>query len=604
MRHETAGLHSGGMRLAMRAVGIIVLIGAVAYLAPRIAISLFVSPAALSQSLRETAKANGGFLLDHSQEATIMLWPRPRLRIANAVLRRADGTIVAEADRLSADIPLFSGLGEDARLLSMRLGGLRIHAPATGAGKPGAVLLAQAGGLSSLLNAETLGALAAIEGRLQVDGGSILPEDRAEPILSEMTLNLSHMAADAPLDIRLDGMAGGKAVGLDILVPAPGRLAAGEETALTVSSSMPGLNARFEGRASLSQTSFLSGTLTLADADPAGFIDWSGLTTPGMETVKTASLTTKLSASGRTIRFDTLDLSINDTRASGVLELALPEGGTPKATGTLAFADFDIDDVKTLQPLAERFLARDASGNLRPTANLDLRVSTRRAMIGGVSLADVAASMIVGKDHILLDIGDSDFAGGRLTGRLTSGQPAIGKGFKLQAMLRDIDVAQMDGASMFGQLWPESGNGEADIDVTVGHLAQGGYPGEIKGRAVFRVNQGSLAHFGRASLAALADGAAMPVPLDSSRNSFSFDTLNLTALVVDGLVFPSVDAQGPDGSLTMTGGETHGDGADFGLDGQLQTPDSKTLPLSFRIEGQPSRMHIMRVQTGSNPPPE
>ena len=597
MQNDRAGKSAARRGLILRVAIAVVAIIAAMFFVPRAAVRIFLSADDLGQMLRDEATKRGGLQLDFSNPR-LSLWPRPRLKLTDPVLRRADGSVLAEAAILTADMPLFAGFLPEPRFTAIDLGLPRVYLRGLDTGRWAKGLPAEITNFATLFDPAALDMLSNVHGTFRVDGGSVFLQGEALPRLAEVKARLAWPSEGTPLSLSASGTINGKGVRLDLNSSGFRRLISGEEAPVQMAISLPGASAEIDGTANLSRLGFLSGAFTLTASDVQTLLDWSGTGLSGMETVKTASLTASLGSYGRTLRFDTMALAINDTRASGFLELALPETGTPKASGTLAFDEFDIDDINTLKPLAERFFARDEQGVARPAAMLDLRVSSRSADIGSVRLDDIAASMIVGKEHALIDIGDSSFAGGRLTGRVSTGSKGLGEGLRLQASMRGVDVAQVAGDMILGQLWPKSGVGDADINLTLeGPPEDALLQRKISGKASIRIDQGSLTYFSSTGLAALGTATPLPAPLSSSKDSFSFDKLDMDLELTHGLMGVTLMAQSSRNRLSLTGRET-ARGTDFELSGTVGPVATPDVGTRFSLAGP---VHALSV-TALTPP--
>lgn len=596
MQNDRASKSAARKGLFLRVAIAVVAIIAAMFFVPRAAVRIFLSADDLGQMLRQEAAQRGGMQLDFSNPR-LSLWPRPRLKLTNPVLRRADGSVLAEAAIMTADMPLFAGFLPEPHFTAIDLGLPRLYLRGLDAGRWAKGLPAEITNLATLFDPSTLEMLSSVHGTLRVDGGAVYLQGETAPRLAEVKARLAWPSEGTPLSLSTSGIANGKAVALDLNSSGFRRLISGAEAPVQLSLSLPGASTEVDGTANLSRLGFFSGAFTLTASDVPTLLDWSGMALSGMETVKTASLTASLGSFGRTLRFDTMALAINDTRASGFLELALPETGTPKASGTLAFDEFDIDDVNTLKPLAERFFARDEQGVARPAAMLDLRVSSRSADIGSVRLENIAASMIVGREHALIDIGDSSFAGGRLTGRVSTSTKGLGEGLRLQASMRGVDVAQVAGDMILGQLWPKSGVGDADVNLTLeGPPEDALLQRKLSGKASIRTDQGSLTHFSAAGLTTLGEASALPVPLANSRDSFAFDKLDMDLELTHGLMGVSLTADSSRNHLTLDGREMS-QGADFQLSGTVNPIATPEMATRFSLAGPLHALSLTALKT-------
>lgn len=495
-----------------------------------LALPFLVSTERLGAALQSDLKARN--LVDLVAEAppTLALWPSPSLTYRDVTLRHGDGSTFFTADRLSAEFSVFEALAgtlsfSDLRLLRPRFHfdeGLRGRLPETG----GDFIETARQMLDSLkfgpwpFAQRTFGKLTVREGAVVIG-----PDTGLQTVIANINATLSWPDPGEPFMGSISADIAGQQVRADLTAPQFRRLIAGGDAPMTLNLALPGATITAEGSASLALSGFFTGGFSLNAKDLPALLAWYGHVPQGMEALRTASATARLNATNQTLRFEQLAFSINDTSATGILDLTLRPNSLPKFTGTLAFADFDIGDINNLLPLASQFVTARGDTPPAPAAAFDLRLSAGQVQLGEARLNQVAASMLIDHDHALLDIGDSDFEGGRLTGRLSSGRKGIGQDVRMQLSIRDIDLARLGERLKLTELWPR-GTGSLDISLASERPFIETQMSDLSGKATITANKGHLKRFAAASLRTLADHAP-PFPLSEAGDAdFDFDRLD------------------------------------------------------------------------------
>lgn len=547
-----------------------------------------VSAERLTDALRAQTRARGGLEFSTASPPSLSLGFSPSLTLADVVLRKPGGAVFMETAQLTAGFSLTTLLTGKPRLREVVLTEPRLYLAATPPGglpENGAEFSSFLMNVAGQLRDETAPFLKDSVGEVRIEKGTlVLGAAKGVPLtVPEIEATLIWPSQDASLYLTVNAQVAGEPVALSLSARNAAPLLGGGSTPASLSLALPGTVLRLEGMADF-HSGFFSGDFTFEATDLQKLIAWHGHPPKGMESLRTARATAQLSTSAQVLRFDGLAFSINDTQASGIMDLALKPGSLPKFTGTLAFEDFDIGDIGNLLPLADQFTPARDDGDIAPLAAFDIRLSARQARIGGAVLGDVAASMLVGQGQALLDIGDSDFEGGRLTGRLSSGPQGLGKDMRMQLSLRDIDLAQLGERLGPAYLWPQ-GRGSLDFSLTSDRPFTQTRRDTLSGRATIAADRGRLRHPDAAAIRALA-GQDGPLPLaQAGSQNFDYDRLDARLSIAKGaVILDNAIAENASDRLTLQG-RIEADDALF-LAGQLSSiGNAEAEPFSFTLGG-------------------
>lgn len=521
---------------SLRILVVFVLLGLLLWLA----LPVLVSTERLGAALQSDLKARSRVDIEAASAPELTLWPSPSLTYQDVTVRRGNGSPFFEADQLSAEFSVFDALSGTLKFSNLRLVRPHFHLDESWQGR-----LPETGGdfIDATwrladgfrpgpwpLTQRTFGKLTIREGSL-----AIARDASQQTVITNINATLSWPDAGEPFLGSISAEIAGKPVRAEITAPQFRRLIAGGDAPISLTLTLPGATITAEGSASLTLSGFFTGGFSLEAKDLPALLAWYGRAPKGMERMQTASATARLNATNRLLRFEELAFSINDTSATGILDLALKPDTLPKFTGTLAFADFDLGDINNLLPLMNQFVTSQRNAPPAPAAAFDLRLSVGQVRLGAVRLGNVAASMLIGQDHALIDIGDSDFEDGRLTGRLSSGPKGIGQDMRVQLSIRDIDLARLGDRLKLSEPWP-SGPGSLDISLSSERPFIETQRVDLSGKATITANEGHLSHFAAASLRANA-GLAVPFALTGLGNTtFDFDQLDARLNIDKGAV--------------------------------------------------------------------
>lgn len=385
----------------------------------------------------------------------ITFWPEPRITLLDiSISKETEGEqrLIGRVEELSAEFGLLDAIGgnpvfHDFKFVRPRLFITRNEAGHLDWTNEGLLSTAIRAAEAREGNRQTLRPdLDAHIGSLTVEDGSVEISDIATGRLFELTgiaadLTWPRLSEDLRANARVE--IAGEELRLDIASPQPLLLLGGQNAQARVNLRSQVFNATYEGAANLVNGYFLSGSLDLNVADIPTVISWTGATVPEMKPLKEGKLQANLTTVGDSLRFGDLKFSLNDIAANGIVELSQSDGLKPQVSGTLAFGKLDIGALLAAfslhLPLAAGTETPQTDGLLN-ILDLDLTLSARNAVLGPFAMEEVAASVLTREGKAKLDIADSRFEGGRLTGHLDSTGSGFENGGNLMISVRDTDL--------------------------------------------------------------------------------------------------------------------------------------------------------------------
>jgi len=526
----------------------------------------------------------------------IRFWPEPRITLRDITIRKpTDGTerVLGRVSRLSASFDLLGALMgrpefEDFRLTNPEIYVLR--------GANGRLDWANDGLLSrAVREAKADGngqALAqdddARMGDVRITNGTFEVSDIASGRITRFTsingdLHWPWLSRD--LDIRANGEMNGRKLAVDISSSQPLLLLSGKSGNAAGSVESDLLRGRFNGVANLAAHAFLSGDAELTVPDLSAAIAWSGIRFEGAERLRSLSLSAHLVTNDEVLRFENLSLSLNDAKGTGILDLMLPSDRLPRLTGTLAFDQMDFSGV--LAAMAPRN-GRDARQNkgLRDHLELDLRLSAQQATLGPFQLAEAAVSVMDTAEQSRIDVVDSDFETGRLTGRIATTKGGTGDGVALRLSVQDADFGNIvRKLGLTGPLPAARGSLELSLDANRSMTPEAWR--NAKGTLRFRTEAGYLPGVSLAGIHQLATQKTYFPLSEAAGGNLEFDSMNISADLEGG----SADIRegkivGPDETIALSGVVSYVNDS-LALSASIPPPaqDTGAAPLTVFIGG-------------------
>ena len=494
----------------------------------------------------------------------IRFWPKPRVTLRDITVRKRQGDqeiLLGKVDRLSASFDLFSALIGRPQFQDFRLSNPKIHVIREADGRldwandgilSRAVREAKPDGSNQALASD----VDARMGDVEISNGTVEIFD----VASGKTLQIRSVQGSfdwpwlsRPIAIKAVGDVNGHRLSLDMSSTQPLLLLSGRSGQTTGTLQSDLFRSRFDGMIDLTTQPFLSGEAELSVPDLAAARAWSGIDFSGAERLKSISIEARLVTNNNALRFDNLTLALNDATASGILDLVTSTDRSPRLTGTLAFDKLDFSGV--LAAVAPRALGSAPAGTGLPASlELDMRLSAQQAMLGPFRLSEAAISVMSTADQSRIDIVDSDFEDGRLTGRIAT---IKGGGTEGSVALR-LDVHDADFGTIIKELALPgplpSGPGSLELALDVNRPLTRETWQNAKGDIRLKAGRGMLQGVDIAGIRKLAAAKPYFALSEAGSGSFPFDSMDISASVSNG----SADIRegrvtGSEGTINLSG---------------------------------------------------
>lgn len=493
----------------------------------------------------------------------IRFWPEPRITLREITIRKqAEGgeRVLGRVSRLSASFDLLQALLGRPEFKDFRLTNPEIYVLREADGRldwandgllSRAVRDARPDGSSQALATDDDARM----GDVRISNGTFEISDIASGRITRFqsingTLDWPWLSRG--LELKADANLNGQALTLDMSSTQPLLLLSGKSGNISGTMASALFHGQFRGVANLAAHAFLSGDAELTVPDLLTAMRWAGLNFAGVERLKSFSLNTRLVTNEDILRLDNLSLGLNDTKATGILDLVLSPDRPARLTGTLAFDRMDLS--AALAAIAPRAMGDTSQGNGHLAGlELDLRLSAQQATLGPFQLSEAAVSIMNVGEQSRIDIADSDFETGRLTGRIATVKGGAAGAVALRLAIQDADFGNI--VKELGLAGPlPAARGSLDLALDVDRPLEPEAWRNAKGTLRFRTDRGSLSGVNLAGVRQLA--AQKPYfPLsDAGSGSLEFDHIDISANLADG----SADIRegkitGPSENLTLSG---------------------------------------------------
>jgi AsmA protein len=492
----------------------------------------------------------------------IRFWPEPRITLRDITIRKpVDGgkRVLGRVARLSASFDLLQTLIGQPEFKDFRLTDPQIYVLREPDGRldwtndgllSRAVREAKPDANGQLLAADADAPM----GEVRITNGTLEISD----VSSGRTARFAAIEGDLHwpwlsrgMEIKARGELNGRKLSVDFNSAQPLLLLAGgsgNASGTIVSDIFQG---RFQGVASLATHAFLSGDAELTIPDLATVMAWSGVNFPGAERIKRLSLSAHLVTNENTLRFENLSLGLNEDKATGILDLMLPANRLPRLTGTLAFDRLDLSGiVDALTPAADE---ANNNSNVQTGIEFDLRLSAEHAMLGPLRLSEAAVSVLDTPTQSRVDIVDSDFETGRLTGRLATAAVDRQDEVALHIAVQGADFGNVIKNLGLGGPLPVT-RGSLDLSLNLRRPITSQAWRDAEGHLRFRGEKGFLPGVDIAGVRQLATQKPYFSLSEAGSGNLEFDSVDLSARITNGSAeIDDGKINGSDGTLTISG---------------------------------------------------
>ncbi|WFU48150.1 AsmA family protein [Sinorhizobium terangae] len=388
------------------------------------------------------------------------------------------------------------------------------------------------------------------------------------------------------ISAQLSTTIGGEAIDWALICDQPLALFAGGNASLRTSLTSTPLTFSFEGIGNFSMYPFASGHLQASAPSLSALLAWYRGGSSGMLPAGAFSIDAMVATGEKTLKLDELQLAVGGATATGVLDVAFPTSDTPRVEGTLAFDSIDLNGLNfpTVKPAEASDPLWRMVENLTGAWRADVRLSSQEVFVGPLHLTDVAAGVMVNGNRASLDIGDSTYANGVLSGRVVLSDKGLEHGGRLQMSLKDADFAAV--LNSFGLNGPTpSGKGTLNLDLATDRAVWATSAADLSGGLTFSLANGRLSGFDANAFVDLIQRGEFFSLSQASAGSFDFQTAEIDAIFGGGVArLNRANFAGPSGSLSVTGVIPNRTGS-LALAGMLENTETINQPLRFFVGG-------------------
>jgi AsmA protein len=377
-----------------------------------------------------------------------------------------------------------------------------------------------------------------VMGDVTISAGRLSIRDRSGHTLRIEDINgtIDWPKLSAAADMRMRATIRGKAIDLELALPQPLLLLGGRGTDIDATLTSPLLSGRFAGRADLARYAFFSGDLELSIPNVSDVVNWANLPVHTADGLRDLSLSARLVTLSNVLRFDRLSIAANGTHGSGVMDLSMQSAtSAPRVTGTLAF------DAVNLGALIQAISDDRHSGGRADVAadppferqlGFDVRFSVKTAILGSLTLANSAVSIISDAQRAEIEILDSDLLNGSLTGQIRMRlQPKPSTRVMMSARNIDFEALARE-LSLPGPVLAATGS--VDLDLQLEKPLAEAHPADVTGTFRLSTGAGRITGLDLAALRRLAAGSSYFSLDQTTGGATSFDSLVLSAELASG----------------------------------------------------------------------
>lgn len=557
----------------------------------KVALPLFVSTASVRLNMEQALSSWTGARARIVGDPDISFWPHPVLTLHTVTFDGGDTAspqLLAKADAIAAGFDLLAALRGTPVFYDFHLLNPVFKVERR---TDGSLNWRRAGWMAdAIANASSKTPSPARNtpiGDIEIENGTVELTDRIAASTYRVTGvsgSIQWPAPAARINANLSAVMNGERVEWSFVCDEPMMLLSGQNSAIQTSFAAAPLSFSFNGTGNASRP-FASGQLQLTARSVPILMAWYGANALPAGSTGTVAIDTSVTMSAGTMKMDNLSLSLDGTDAKGVLDIDWRHQGIPRIDGTLAFERLELTSL-----LASFLPVRPASG---PTGtpdmaflkriNLDLRLSAREASYGPIALTDIAAGVMTENGRASIDIGDSTYSGGSLSGRIALAKDGA-EGGQLQFSLKNANLDPV--AASLGLQGPlPLGRSVLSVDLAttepLSAITMGGVSGEIRYSAI----NGALTNFNEPEFERLAAQGGFFNLNHVGDGSFAFTTAEIIARLSGGIAeLTKADVKGEGRTLSLAGIIPYASGS-LALGGAIQPDDPAVSPLRFFIGG-------------------
>ncbi|WP_267552835.1 AsmA family protein [Rhizobium rhizogenes] len=531
-----------------RTTGIILLTVLILFAVFRATAPFLISSGLVRSGIEKALSEWTGYRAQIEGDPTLEFWPTPRVTLNQVTIREPakNGKVLGHVDSLSADFSLLSAIRGHAHFHEFHFLRPTLYIRRD---ENGLIDWTNEGRLSKAIEQVDASSAKGVSipkeqdaaiGTLTIEDGSVEMTDERSGKLYKMNgvnADISWPRLSQPMTAVILARFNDQDIKLNFDSTQPLLFFAGKSVDAKTSFSSPLISWAYTGTTSISDFSTLSGNLQLSVPNVPSFLAWSGQRLPAADALKNVSLNADVSAIQNGLRFDNLNFKVNDSAASGVMDLNYTPAGKPKISGTLAFDQMNLNPFLaafSMRLAAETAINAILNGNPLQRLDLDLRLSSNKAGLGPFQFDNIGASLLVSGGKAKFDIGDSGFEGGSLTAHLEVAPGDFDGGGKLQISIRNADFGGLFTRLKLEGPLPLTTSGSLDLALSTTRPIWVATLSDVAGQMHFTSSAGSFRQFDISSFRSLATEKAFFRMSDIADATFDFDSINIDASFAKG----------------------------------------------------------------------
>ncbi|MGZ9721440.1 AsmA family protein [Rhizobium miluonense] len=531
-----------------RTTGIVLLTLLIVFVVFRATAPFLISSGIVRSGIERALSEWTGYRAQIEGDPTLDFWPTPRITLNQVTIREPakNGKVLGHVDSLSADFSLLPAIRGHAHFHEFHFVRPVLYIRRD---ENGLIDWTNEGRLSKAIEqVESSSGQAmpmrkdqdAAIGMLTIEDGSVeMTDDRSGNVykMTGVNADISWPRLSQRMTAVILARLNDQDIKLNFDSAQPLLFFAGKNVDAKTSFSSPVISWAYTGVTSISDLSTLSGNLELSVPNVPTFLAWSGQRLPAADALKNVSLNADVTAIDKGLRFNNLSFKVNDSAASGVMDLNYTTAGKPKVSGTLAFDQMNLNPFLaafSMRLAAETAINALLNGNPLQRLDLDLRLSSNKAALGPFQFDNIGASLLVAGGKAKFDIADSGFEGGSLTAHLEVAPGDFDGGGKLQISVRNADFGGLFTRLKLPGPLPMTAAGSLDLALSTTRPIWVARLGDVAGKMHFASSAGSFREFDLSSFRSLATQKAFFRMSDIADAAFNFDSINVDATFAKG----------------------------------------------------------------------
>ncbi len=419
--------------------------------------------------------------------------------------------------------------------------------------------------------------------------GTIKLNDQLNRVTTELTAvngSINWQDITSSLDSKIEAVWNGEIVNLELAAAAPLELLRGGISSTRAVFKSKALTMVFDGTLD-TKLNTAKGTFSSITPSMKSVTEWLSIRAPMAAMTTAFELSGELSAAEGKVTMENTKVSIADHNGLGQLQFTKKENTPLAISGTLAFETLDIPSLPRLVFAGTKTAEQSDQLNLSKldVIDMDIGVSSKSMTYAAVSATNVAASVMLRKGAMRLEIGNAEILDGTISGFL-DGQPKP-ESFELRSnfLLSQVNLADMS-SLVSGTSKALTGDGDAEIKWTSSIAPGANTFSNLNGSLDIKGKGGTINGIDLKAIYDLSNQNE-DTPVQYVDGVTRFDTLQLNFLIVNNTAFLRESMLvNPSLKATLTGRGEYKIGT-LAMRGNIESTEEDTtgLPLPFFIGG-------------------